>query len=605
MAEITLNDIAEDDEINKKMWNDIHFALKGDFVGRNEKGDVVSGNNMGNTQYRWGTVWADSINVGGSSLDASKIIYKKNRIISSKSLDNDLRPAFIRINQSTNTVTIEPELLIDIDGITEHIREKINVNYKQVVPANAGNEWSCEVGHRRYLDQKWTEYAGEEEPIELGEVGKEIADKLNEYVALGVGEYGNFSEILFAQIIKAENEKGEEKYFLSSVRRAYYVDSQTNLGMTRQQLRIGQKLRLLRLGWLFLGKGGNITVNYNTLLWGHHEAQNVLKSGEEYYRYNIVKDRWDISKDEYFVNSKQVLLGQIVMDKNSCVGYRCSDTGHDFARDNSIDLVLQDRNVIRSSKDNNVISVYGRDVKIFGIYTRFESNMLDEEVKADRAYYLYITAFGESKITSIRPYERVDLRGYYHPHFSWRCLGEVVFNEDKEFILMSDQKYTELKTNGLAYVFHEIASVTGPDEWPKIDENLEGIGYDRHSQTCSGKIERFFNVVRSIKNFVTIRNGRITLMAGRYKINIVALQSGVESSQLEIMEEEFAVSFKSFFVAVEKGDRAELEGELSLRQTSTISLYQTIKNAKKGATLGKKSYDNKSTITYVKVEKLE
>jgi hypothetical protein len=54
--------------------------------------------------------------------------------------------------------------------------------------------------------------------------------------------------------------------------------------------------------------------------------------------------------------------------------------------------------------------------------------MYNATEQASTMYYLYISDEGETIISDISPYFRAELRGEYHPHNPWRCVG-LAFND--------------------------------------------------------------------------------------------------------------------------------------------------------------------------------
>lgn len=82
------------------------------------------------------------------------------------------------------------------------------------------------------------------------------------------------------------------------------------------------------------------------------------------------------------------------------------------------------------------VSVYGEKVDID--YTKTSWNITtDLETGQTEAistyYYAYISGDGEPILSNIKPYLRNDLKGYYHPYHTWRCLGEVYNDASNNF----------------------------------------------------------------------------------------------------------------------------------------------------------------------------
>jgi hypothetical protein len=93
MGNNTLNTRSSGDVITADFFNDFNTALQTTVYGRNSSGAVVSGQNMGDSSFPWGTIYSNALVVDGSALDTSQITSPANRIVSgstrSSSLDRD------------------------------------------------------------------------------------------------------------------------------------------------------------------------------------------------------------------------------------------------------------------------------------------------------------------------------------------------------------------------------------------------------------------------------------------------------------------------------------------------------------------------------------
>lgn len=294
-------------------------------------------------------------------------------------------------------------------------------------------------------------YAGEVDAIinqiAIDNVGSEISSMVGQVVAFKTptGE-------IFRGLLKTAS-------LITDIYRGFYFDDAGD-PIVRGVLSDGDTITLMKIGWVFIENDGvTVDVSYVTPVVSY-TAPPTPSVGDYWFDTTIQKWKrysgtWDI------IN--RLLLGEIVSDSTYTIATRPIDFTNNFKEENNIETEIFSTEVIKSKSENSRINVYGTEVKIdlgkisWDITSDLESPQ-SEAVSTE--YFIYLTDKAETIISSTKPYCRADLKGYYHPYQSWRCISKI-FNDSSAniFSIREQSKFNSLKGKDKQY--YEIKSRGG------------------------------------------------------------------------------------------------------------------------------------------------
>lgn len=399
--------------IDSSHINELTLSLLGDVVGRNTSGVPTVGKNLGTAAIPWGNVYASGIVLNNVALDLSQVTSLANRIVSGKTRSLSSQPEFITPNGAALSFILKgatTNLILSINNIATTVNTDITKTGITAAPASNN---TCMVNDSAMLNDK---YAGEDDTIiNIDTVGSEITALVGQMAA-----FSNGSEILIAYVKSTTQ--------LTSVYRGFFFDSSGN-PLVRANLSDNSVLTLLKLGWVFVENNGTtVDVTYKTPVTSYVSPTSPV-TGDYWFDYsNQVWKRysgtsWDI------IN--RMLVGVVASNTTATLGSRSFDFYKAFSDLNNIDLEIFSTEVVRAKLVNGKVNVYGTEVKYentmigWNITTDLESPQTEA---ASTTYYLYISDKGQLIISNEKPYDRVNLSGYYHPYHTWRCIGEF-FND--------------------------------------------------------------------------------------------------------------------------------------------------------------------------------
>lgn len=426
MSTVTLATRADGQIIYDSWFNDLRAALGTDFVGRNASGQATAGQNLGTATYPWGTANITKLILDGSEFDPGSSVYPANRLISGEtralsSRAHFMRPAGTGGGLSGTIRGTTTALSVDVNGTTVSV--STNLTATGLTAAPASNNTASVSGTQ---DEAWTKYLGEERTvINMTSVGTEISSREGQVCAFKT----NSNEILLAYI--------ETTSRLSIARRGCMVDS-SGAPIDRHILTGAVSLTLLGTNWVFLGANGSSV--YTTDRTPIVSAAEPAAPEEGDHWYDLTADEWKVYDTGAYVSGSRVLLGVFATDTSDCIGARCFDYYTNWDEINTIHLVRESAGVVIASSINTTISVNGNLIRYQAQPVEWEMAIdLVETEEVSIMYYFYITEDGALKISSVRPYHRPDLRGDYHPHEMWRCVGSLYNNADGDLEYAADE----------------------------------------------------------------------------------------------------------------------------------------------------------------------
>lgn len=421
----TLTDRASGQTIQDTFFNDIHQALKNDFIGRDASGVPAANQNLGTIAFPWGTIRGNALVINGASVDVSQVATPAYRVVGGQTRSTCNQPAFLRPAGSAGgaQVTIEGSvtpLSFDIGGTNYTVSTDINISGLSVAP---GTNNTALINNSDAADQDDTRYWGEPEvnnTIVIDTVGSEISSRVGSYQAFELN-----GEILFGYI----NSTTE----ITNCYRGFFVDDSL-APINRAVFSDNDVLTLLRVGYVFVDADGLTAEVTNTAPSYSQQAPTSPSTGD--YWFQINNNVWTRYDGVSFVPVDRTFIGLTVMDTSDCIGARSVD--FDF-RPNSLSTlsILQDfSNEEINASSFGKVYIYGQEIAfetdfpVWNITTDLTDNtdLYNATEQNSTWYYLYITDEGDTEISDIRPYYRGDLGGWYAPHQPHRCVGSCYNN---------------------------------------------------------------------------------------------------------------------------------------------------------------------------------
>lgn len=427
MAENSITTRNSGETITSDFFNDLKLALSGAFVGRNSSGVPEASQNLGSVATPWGVVRADSMVLGGQSIDADLIAAPANRVVSGKTRSSSNQPAYITPNGAALSLIIDATptpLTLDINGADVSVAADITISSLTAAPSSNN---TCLVDDTSAADQHDTRLWGEPEHrkiITIDTAGSEITALVGKYAAFMI-DNGSATEYILAYVKSATE--------LTQVRRGFFFDSSLN-PKNRIVFSNNDTITLLKLGWIFVENNGTTAdVTYTNPVWSFTSPGGPA-TGD--YWYDLANSVWKRYDGASFQIINRTLVGMFCNTTAACVGARCIDFFARYDKLNEIVPLKFSTEIVKGSMTNQKVKVagsyidFGHSLPTWNITTDLatSADMYDASEQASRMYYLYITDTGDTMISDISPYFRADLFGEYHPHNPWRCVGLVYNN---------------------------------------------------------------------------------------------------------------------------------------------------------------------------------
>tara|TARA_Y100000004_G_scaffold183002_1_gene230301 strand:- start:2121 stop:3947 length:1827 start_codon:yes stop_codon:yes gene_type:complete len=447
MGNNTLNTRSSGDVITADFFNDFNTALQTTQYGRNSSGAVVSGQNLGDSTFPFGTIYSNALIVGGSALDTSQITSPSNRIVSGSTRSTSNQPYFLKANGSAASVQITgntTNLVVDINGSAVTCSTDITISSLSVAPSSNN---TALVNMSDAADQELTRYWGEPpnkfvlaqakeaehtyyDYITIDTVGSEISNLVGNYAAFKIND-GSNDEYFIAYVESATK--------LSHIIRGAFLN---NVGKPINRIKFANNdtITLMKLTWIFLQNDGTTTdVTYTNPVWSTDEPGSPA-TGD--YWYDLGASQWKRYSGSAFVTINRTLLGVCFQDTSNCVGTRSLDFFYAPKDINKIDLEVVSNTNVKAKENFSMAWVYSNTVRFsytapeWNITTDLLSTTNNDAYASESAstyYYLYLKENGDRAISDIGPIYRQDLRGHYHPSNPYLCVGTVYNNASSNF----------------------------------------------------------------------------------------------------------------------------------------------------------------------------
>lgn len=418
--------------------NEITLALIGAFVGRNATGVPTPYQSLGTKLVPWGDLYARQLVIDGTILDPAKITSRPNRIISGRTRTTSLQADFLRANGlalSFKILANDKDLFLSINDNAVTVDEDITVT--GVIAAPAANN-TCQVNELTIPSPIFTavtggEYLGEDgDYIELDSMGSAVTAKIGQIVAFRASY--NDGAVTHTEIMYGYLESGTR---LKNVFRGFFFDKNGDPIKRSNYVGNDSILTLMSLGWVFLDVNATtVEVSYKTPTYAA-TAPGTPATGD--YWFDQANDVWKRYNGSGWIAINRTLIGWVVADSTACIAARSFDFDLNYEETNTLILEKGTAFVVQAQSTINRVSVNGNVFEYNANILKFDLEKILLEVPtptnpndlAVGEVFLYIKQTGELVATTIKPYDRrEDLKGFYHPWESWRCVGKAFIATD-------------------------------------------------------------------------------------------------------------------------------------------------------------------------------
>ena len=349
-------------------------------------------------------------------------------------------------------------------------------------------------------------YAGESDAaiteIIINNVGANVSSKVGQVVA-----FKTPSGEIFQGLLKTST-------LITNVFRGYYFD---DLGspIPRNVLSNGNTITIMNIGWAFIDSDGlTVDVSYLTPIFLYDEPSAPVVGQ---YWFNMVDKVWNLHSGVSFDVVDSVSLGEVVSDSLNTVASRPNDFSNQFNELNNIEIEIDTTEIIKSKSKSSRINVYGTELQIdltklsWDITTDLEAPLIET---VSTLYYLYVSDEGQEIVSDEKPFKRLDLKGFYHPHSSLRCVG-VLFNDSGSDITLVD----------------EVRYNNNIDKKTMFLKDLKAPATAGGGASGNTTATRILNTLTGNASFLSLASNQFRLLPGRYLLKCSAPAYGVDSHQ--------------------------------------------------------------------------
>lgn len=340
-----------------------------------------------------------------------------NRISAGATRTDSNQPIFLVPDGAAAEATVDgtpTNLVYYVNGTAVTISTDETISSLSVAP---GSNNTALVNDSAADDSESTKLFGEYgSTLTIDAAGSEITALTNKLAAFSINN-GSTDEYLLARV-KSSTE-------LIECRRGYFFDS-SSLPVPRIAIADNDTLTLLRITWIFGTNAGTFLKVTNEPVWQATEPTSPVVDD---YWFDITNNTWKRYNGSAFVSADATLLGIVVCDSSNCIGARSQELAGNASDVNEIELELSTATTVRAIGNRPSVGIYNSSVSFnydspsWDMTVNLESGLTEQ---SSTMYYLYLSEAGEPIISDKIPSDRNgDLRGYFHPHHMWRCVGQV------------------------------------------------------------------------------------------------------------------------------------------------------------------------------------
>ena len=429
------DELERGDTVTSELFTRLQDALNGEFVGRSN--DVAEpGQSLGNPALAWGTLYCQTINLGGQILDAATAATAPGtRIISGLSSAKSSAPRFLELLGNKLQVNgANTPLQLSSGG------EQFSISQVASVGLDSFSEGTSIQALTHDLNPGPTDWGdvdnyGSRGRIEASGFGSEILARIGQWSCFKIG-----TEYFYAFIESFNRNTGTG--FLRPIR-GFFADSNGN-PFTRATWGRFNTISMVRTHWIYANKN-NPNAIFSTLISPTNSFGRLASGTAGQHNFRMDTGQWEIYDGTTWTVADIVHIGVVGFD-----GATVAIRSYDFYRD------TQNKNNLRWERDGNrmvcraggEINIYGKNLRIPRGWA-FDAST-DDAVKNKQRYWVYMRETGQLYASIHRPVWRDDFGGgRYHPTEADRCVFEIN-NEGSNTASLTDnsnwfpyQKYHE------------------------------------------------------------------------------------------------------------------------------------------------------------------
>ena len=459
--------------------------------------------------------------VGQKKLEIGAISTPDNRVLSgavrsTSDFPDFLRPAGTGGGLAFDLTAAATDLVLDINATKVVFTTDITTSGLTAAPSSNN---TCLINDTTLAGADYTQTLGEDgSSITVDAMGSELTDKVGEYVALK----NNTSNELFICYIESVTK-------LTTARRGFFFDDSGD-PIVRADLNNNEVLEILSLGFIFADNDTTtLDITYTNPITSTVEP--ASPSTGDYWN-DLNTNLWKRYSGSAFVSLGRTFVGYVVCDDTDCLGVRPAYFHKSYSDLNTLSLILEDDDTIRTSKKSSAISVYGNSLFYdfnFVKWTAAASFETGVTRTLSTVYYLYVTEDGDTKISNKKPYdESAFMLGEYHPYESWRFISQIFNNSSDEFELQGRGRTFKI----LQEVTHSVGRGTMTAVEFPTDDTVPQIGEGTGFYTAPAflpkrsdskiKIEVSVNLSESANT----TNAKVLGLFADYQTDALQVQSG-------------------------------------------------------------------------------
>lgn len=413
-----------------------------------------------------------------------------NRLISGRIRTTSEQPLFLVPNGASKTVTLKgatTNFIYTINGTEYTISTDVNLTGLTAAPSTNN---TCLVNDTNLSGQEFTKFLGENgTEIPIDTQGSEITALVGKLAAFKVGATEYF-------IARVETNK------LVNARRGYFFDF-TDVPVTRVVLSDNNTITLIKLTWVFAKTDGTLTATYSPPTWSKDEPSSP--SSNDYW-FDQANNTWKVYGIGFTV-ANAILVGVCTQDTTNTIAARSFEFFLNYDSINTNEIIFSTNSQVKSHRIGSEINAWGSVIKDEFFSTVWDmTSDLDTGVTeaASTYYFFYRTEVGDKVISNIRPFNRTeDLKGYYHPHQSWRCVG-FAFNDGSSNLTRVNSYYERYGTGNLLSAQSAAISLDSSYQMIPVTGSSSFIITLPPAVHCPKKRVMFYRTDDSPSNVVTI-----------------------------------------------------------------------------------------------------
>lgn len=415
-----------------------------------------------------------------------------NRLVSGRVRTTSAQPIFLVPNGAARTIKLDgtpTAFVYYVNGTQYSISTDVTLTGLTAAPSSNN---TCLIDDAVAADQYWTKYAGEDgSEIPVDTMGSEISALVGKFAGFKLA--GTTDEYFIAYV--------KSTTALSKAKRGFFFDS-SDAPVPRAGYTNNDTITLMKLTYIYAKTDGTLTVAYTNPSYGKDEPSSPAVGD---YWFDTDNETWKTYNGTSFASAGATLVGYCMQDTSATVAARSFEFFQNYTEDNTLEIFAESNSQVKSRRVGALVNVWGTSVRFDQALVTWDMT-LDLESGVTEAsstyYYFYVTEEGDKIISDKKPIDRrEDLRGFYHPHHSWRCVGWAFNNGSSN--LEQIESYYRLREGDV------VRSVSATDYLLTRDRTivLSGASFTEYlppAASCRGNIYTFIHNGTSLSQVYTL-----------------------------------------------------------------------------------------------------